>query len=97
MQRLNLHERNLVVGELFFNFQGATIPINHARPNKNLCITKKEPIGVCGLIVPWNYPLMMLAWKMAPLLAAGNCVVLKPAQVHTLVPFFYIFMMFLVI
>eukprot|EP00112_Aurelia_sp_Birch-Aquarium-sp1_P001622 Seg1176.1 transcript_id=Seg1176.1/GoldUCD/mRNA.D3Y31 product="Cytosolic 10-formyltetrahydrofolate dehydrogenase" protein_id=Seg1176.1/GoldUCD/D3Y31 len=41
----------------------------------------KEPIGVCGLIVPWNYPLMMLAWKMAPLLAAGNCVVLKPAQV----------------
>jgi len=61
--------------------QGATIPINHARPSKNLCITKKEPIGVCGLIVPWNYPLMMLAWKMAPLLAAGNTVVLKPAQV----------------
>lgn len=36
---------------------------------------------VCGLIVPWNYPLMMLAWKIGPLLAAGNTVVLKPAQV----------------
>lgn len=37
--------------------------------------------SVCGLIVPWNYPLMMLAWKIGPLLAAGNTVVLKPAQV----------------
>lgn len=40
------------------------------------------PFGsVCGLIVPWNYPLMMLAWKISPLLAAGNTVILKPAQV----------------
>ena len=39
--------------------------------------------SVCGLIVPWNYPLMMLAWKISPLLAAGNTVVLKPAQVGT--------------
>ena len=58
-----------------------TIPINNARPNTNLCYTKKEPIGVCGLVVPWNYPLMMLAWKMAPCLAAGNTVVIKPAEV----------------
>ena len=36
---------------------------------------------VCGIVVPWNYPLMMLAWKMAACLAAGNTVVLKPAQV----------------
>lgn len=64
--------------------QGDTIPINHARPSKNLCYTKKEPIGVCGLIVPWNYPLMMLAWKMGALLAAGNTVVLKPAQVTSM-------------
>ena len=43
------------------------------------------PFGsVCGLIVPWNYPLMMLAWKISPLLAAGNTVVLKPAQVYLL-------------
>lgn len=61
--------------------QGLTIPINNAKPRKNLCYTRREPIGVCGLIVPWNYPLMMLAWKISPLLAAGNTVVLKPAQV----------------
>lgn len=61
--------------------QGATIPINHARPNRNLAMTKKEPIGVCGLITPWNYPLMMLSWKMAACLAAGNTVVMKPAAV----------------
>ncbi|KAG6464177.1 hypothetical protein O3G_MSEX014337 [Manduca sexta] len=59
--------------------QGSTIPINHARPNRNLCITKKEPIGVCALVTPWNYPLMMLSWKMAACLAAGNTVVMKPA------------------
>ncbi|KAJ3652204.1 hypothetical protein Zmor_018189 [Zophobas morio] len=61
--------------------QGTTIPVSHARPNKNLSFTKKEPIGVCGLITPWNYPLMMLSWKMAACLAAGNTVVIKPAQV----------------
>ncbi|XP_054722223.1 mitochondrial 10-formyltetrahydrofolate dehydrogenase-like [Uloborus diversus] len=61
--------------------QGSTIPINNARPNRNLTFTKKEPIGVCGIITPWNYPLMMVSWKMAACLAAGNTVVLKPAQV----------------
>ncbi|XP_076447488.1 cytosolic 10-formyltetrahydrofolate dehydrogenase-like isoform X2 [Babylonia areolata] len=64
--------------------QGLTIPINNARPSKNLTYTKREPIGVCGIVVPWNYPLMMLAWKMAACLAAGNTVVLKPAQVTPL-------------
>ncbi|XP_072181777.1 mitochondrial 10-formyltetrahydrofolate dehydrogenase-like isoform X1 [Diadema setosum] len=64
--------------------QGCTIPINHARPNRNLTYTKKEPLGVCAIVVPWNYPLMMLAWKMAACLAAGNTVVLKPAQVTPL-------------
>jgi len=64
--------------------EGSTIPINNARPNHNLTITKKEPIGVCGLITPWNYPLMMLSWKMAACLAAGNTVVIKPAQVSPL-------------
>ncbi len=39
-----------------------------------------EPYGVCGQIIPWNFPLLMLAWKIAPALAAGNCVVLKPAE-----------------
>ena len=39
-----------------------------------------EPLGVVGLIIPWNFPLLMAAWKLAPALAAGNCVVLKPAE-----------------
>ncbi|XP_053989022.1 cytosolic 10-formyltetrahydrofolate dehydrogenase [Hylaeus volcanicus] len=64
--------------------QGSTIPISHARPNRNLTFTRKEPIGVCGLVTPWNYPLMMLSWKMAACLAAGNTVVMKPAQTSPL-------------
>ncbi|NWF67520.1 MAG: aldehyde dehydrogenase family protein [Chloroflexi bacterium] len=57
--------------------EGATIPVNE----KNMfAYTVREPIGVCGLIVPWNYPLLMAIWKIAPALAAGNCVILKPAE-----------------
>ncbi|MGH8333088.1 MAG: aldehyde dehydrogenase family protein, partial [Pseudomonas sp.] len=44
----------------------------------------KEPIGVAGAIIPWNYPLLMAAWKVAPALAAGCTVVLKPAEVTSL-------------
>ncbi len=51
-----------------------------ARNQLNFVI--KEPYGVCGLIVPWNYPLLLLAWKLAPALAAGNTVVAKPSE-HT--------------
>ena len=69
--------------------QGATIPISQSRPNHNLAITRREPIGVCGLITPWNYPLMMLSWKMAACLAAGNTVVIKPAQVLLLLDHFH--------
>ncbi|KAH7717735.1 10-formyltetrahydrofolate dehydrogenase ALDH1L2, partial [Aphelenchoides avenae] len=64
--------------------QGATIPISEARPNFNLCVTIREPIGVVGLVTPWNYPLMMLSWKMAACLAAGNTVVHKPAEASPL-------------
>ena len=42
--------------------------------------TLREPMGVCGAIIPWNYPLIMAAWKLAPALACGNTVVLKPAE-----------------
>ena len=42
--------------------------------------TLREPVGVCGLIVPWNFPLLMAAFKLAPALAAGNTVILKPAE-----------------
>jgi len=45
-----------------------------------LFYSQKEPVGVAGQIVPWNYPLMMASWKVAPALAAGNSVVLKPAE-----------------
>uniref|UniRef100_A0A8C5FM67 10-formyltetrahydrofolate dehydrogenase n=1 Tax=Gadus morhua TaxID=8049 RepID=A0A8C5FM67_GADMO len=64
--------------------QGKTIPINQARPNRNLTFTRREPLGVCAIVIPWNYPLMMLAWKSAACLAAGNTLVLKPAQVTPL-------------
>ena len=39
-----------------------------------------EPLGVVGQIIPWNFPLLMAVWKLAPALAAGNCIVLKPAE-----------------
>jgi phenylacetaldehyde dehydrogenase len=42
--------------------------------------TQRRPVGVCGLIVPWNFPLLMATWKLAPALAAGNTVILKPAE-----------------
>ena len=45
-----------------------------------LALISREPIGVVGAVVPWNYPLIVTAWKLAPALAAGNSVVLKPAE-----------------
>jgi acyl-CoA reductase-like NAD-dependent aldehyde dehydrogenase len=45
-----------------------------------LAYTRKEPVGVCGQIIPWNFPLLMAAWKVAPALAAGCTIVLKPAE-----------------
>jgi len=56
--------------------QGSVIPVE----GNNLCYTRREPIGVCGCIIPWNFPLAMLAWKMAPALACGNTVVLKSSE-----------------
>jgi phenylacetaldehyde dehydrogenase len=44
------------------------------------CYTRREPVGVCAQIIPWNFPLLMAAWKLGPALATGNCVVLKPAE-----------------
>jgi len=55
---------------------GSTIPV--AAPGVSL--TFREPIGVCGLILPWNYPLVIAAWKIAPALAMGNTIVVKPAE-----------------
>jgi acyl-CoA reductase-like NAD-dependent aldehyde dehydrogenase len=59
---------------------GSTKPV----PNGFFHYTVKEPVGVCAQIVPWNYPLMMAAWKIAPALAAGCTIVLKPASLTPL-------------
>jgi acyl-CoA reductase-like NAD-dependent aldehyde dehydrogenase len=58
---------------------GQTIPVAGG-----IDMTFREPLGVVGLIVPWNFPLTISAWKVAPALAAGNCVVLKPAELTPL-------------
>jgi aldehyde dehydrogenase (NAD+) len=55
---------------------GQTIPIS----GPYLCYTKEEPVGVCGQIVPWNFPFLMAVFKIAPALATGNTIVLKPAE-----------------
>ncbi|XP_063829948.1 aldehyde dehydrogenase, mitochondrial [Ostrinia nubilalis] len=47
---------------------------------KYFTYTRHEPVGVCGQIIPWNFPLLMAAWKLGPALATGNCVVMKPAE-----------------
>ncbi len=56
--------------------QGKTIPIN----GDYFCYTRHEPVGVVGQIIPWNFPLLMQAWKLAPALATGNVVVMKTAE-----------------
>jgi aldehyde dehydrogenase (NAD+) len=59
----------------FFYYAGWADKLDYAFPNRD-----PRPIGVAGQIIPWNFPLLMLAWKIAPALAAGNTVVLKPAE-----------------
>ncbi len=56
--------------------QGKTIPID----GNFFCYTRMEPVGVVGQIIPWNFPMLMLAWKLAPALTTGNTVVMKPAE-----------------
>ncbi|MFQ5491776.1 MAG: aldehyde dehydrogenase family protein [Phycisphaerae bacterium] len=58
---------------------GETIPVDD-KMGQFLCYTRREPVGVCGQIIPWNFPMLMLAWKWGPALAMGNTVVLKPAE-----------------
>ena len=59
----------------FFYYAGWADKLDYAFPNR-----QPRPLGVAGQIIPWNFPLLMLAWKIAPALAAGNTVVLKPAE-----------------
>jgi len=59
--------------------EGNTIPLG-MQGDKFFAYTLREPVGVVGQIIPWNFPLLMAAWKLAPALATGCCVVLKPAE-----------------
>src|SRR5947207_1451052 len=59
----------------FFYYAGWADKLEYAFPNR-----RPKPLGVAGQVIPWNFPLLMLAWKIAPALAAGNTVVLKPAE-----------------
>ncbi|MDX3192744.1 aldehyde dehydrogenase family protein [Streptomyces sp. MN03-5084-2B] len=61
-------------------FEGSTIPLSPRGGRRILNYTVHEPIGVVGAIVPWNFPMSMASWKLAPALAMGNTVVLKPAE-----------------
>lgn len=63
----------------FFYYAGWADKLNYAFPNRTV-----ESLGVVGQIIPWNFPLLMAAWKIAPALAAGNTVVLKPAETTSL-------------
>ena len=63
----------------FFYYAGWADKLEYAFPNQS-----KEPLGVAGQIIPWNFPLLMAAWKIAPALATGNTVVLKPAETTSL-------------
>ena len=67
-------------GGMADKFQGDVVPVETGFLNYLL----REPVGVVGQVVPWNFPLMFTAWKMAPALAAGNTVVLKPAEITPL-------------
>ena len=61
----------------------------HAGWAKKICTKIHKPIGVVGQIIPWNFPLLMLAWKIAPAIAAGNTVVLKPAEFTSLTALYF--------
>lgn len=65
----------------FFYYAGWADKLDYAFPVKHSQKPERiKPVGVCGQIIPWNFPLLMAAWKLAPALAAGNTVVLKPAE-----------------
>src|SRR5215212_6006656 len=68
-----------VVANHFFYYAGWADKLEYAFPNR-----KAQPLGVAGQIIPWNFPLLMAAWKIAPALATGNTVVLKPAETTSL-------------
>ncbi|MEH2920068.1 aminobutyraldehyde dehydrogenase [Samsonia erythrinae] len=87
-----LNDEIPAVADVFRFFAGAARCQNGLAAGEYLeghtSMIRRDPVGVVAAITPWNYPLMMAAWKLAPALAAGNCVVLKPAEQTPLTTFY---------
>ncbi|MBV7407151.1 aminobutyraldehyde dehydrogenase [Enterobacter sp. ENT03] len=83
-----LNDEIPAVVDVFRFFAGAARTLNGLAAGEYLeghtSMIRRDPVGVVASIAPWNYPLMMAAWKLAPALAAGNCVVLKPSEITPL-------------
>jgi aminobutyraldehyde dehydrogenase len=79
-----LNDEIPAIADVFRFFAGASRCMNGSAGGEYLpghtSMIRRDPLGVIASIAPWNYPLMMVAWKLAPALAAGNCVVLKPSE-----------------
>lgn len=83
-----LNDEIPAIVDVFRFFAGATRCLNGLAAGEYLeghtSMIRRDPVGVVASIAPWNYPLMMAAWKLGPALAAGNCVVLKPSEITPL-------------
>ncbi len=83
-----LNDEIPAVVDVFRFFAGAARTLNGLAAGEYLeghtSMIRRDPVGVVASIAPWNYPLMMAAWKLAPALAAGNCVVIKPSEITPL-------------
>jgi acyl-CoA reductase-like NAD-dependent aldehyde dehydrogenase len=73
--QLAIYQFRYFAGAILTHYEGASRPVQNG-----YLMTKKEPLGVCAQIIPWNVPMIMTAFKLAPALAAGNTIVLKPAE-----------------
>lgn len=73
--KLSIYQFRYFASAILTYYEGASHPVQNG-----YLLTKKEPLGVCGQIIPWNVPMIMTAFKLAPALAAGNTIVLKPAE-----------------
>ncbi|WP_318377735.1 aminobutyraldehyde dehydrogenase [Enterobacter sp.] len=86
-----LNDEIPAVVDVFRFFAGAARTLNGLAAGEYLeghtSMIRRDPVGVVASIAPWNYPLMMAAWKLAPALAAGNCVVIKPSEITPLTAF----------
>ncbi len=83
-----LNDEIPAVVDVFRFFAGAARCLNGLAAGEYLdghtSMIRRDPVGVVASIAPWNYPLMMAAWKLGPALAAGNCVVIKPSEITPL-------------